>query len=143
MPENKILWEQDRDMPDSTRPSREVSEADRGRLIEFPAERGSNPPPQTKLPLQLTSFVGREGEIQDLRSLLGTDARLVTLTGAGGSGKTRLALAVASGLADRFEDGVWWVGLAALSDADLVARAGSNVRHPNEMCPIASPACCV
>ena len=53
-----------------------------------------------------------------------TEARLLTLTGPGGSGKTRLALAVSTGLAGRFEDGVWWVELAPISDPALVPQAG-------------------
>jgi predicted ATPase len=66
--------------------------------------------------------MGREQGIADLRKLLTTEARLVTLTGPGGSGKTRLALAAASGMVEGFEDGVWWVGLAPISDPDLVPQ---------------------
>jgi predicted ATPase/DNA-binding SARP family transcriptional activator/class 3 adenylate cyclase len=71
------------------------------------------------LPAQLTSFIGREQEIAELKDLLAT-TRLVTLTGAGGSGKTRLALQVAGDLVSEYPDGVWLVELAALSDAKLV-----------------------
>jgi len=71
------------------------------------------------LPLQITSFVGREPELTQVEALLET-RRLLTLTGAGGSGKTRLALEVAAALLDRFEDGVWVVDLAALGEPDLV-----------------------
>ncbi len=78
------------------------------------------------LPLQLTSFVGREREIAEAGRLLDTN-RLLTLTGPGGSGKTRLALAVASETIDRFEDGVWMVELASLSDPDLVPQAVASV----------------
>jgi predicted ATPase len=53
--------------------------------------------------------------------------RLLTLTGPGGCGKTRLALAVSSGLAGRFEDGVWWVELAPISEGALVAQAVADV----------------
>src|SRR5712675_3000385 len=74
------------------------------------------------LPYQLTSFVGREQEIAQLKELV-TAHRLVTLTGAGGAGKTRLAIEVASRLTDAFADGVWLVALAALSDPHLVAQA--------------------
>lgn len=74
------------------------------------------------LPYQLTSFVGREQEIAQLEELVTTN-RLLTLTGAGGAGKTRLAIQVGSQLVDRFADGVWLVELAALSDPRLVSQA--------------------
>src|SRR6266576_7218807 len=74
------------------------------------------------LPYQLTSFIGREQEIAQLEELV-TANRLVTLTGAGGAGKTRLAIEVASRLTDAFADGVWLVELAALSDPHLVPQA--------------------
>jgi predicted ATPase/DNA-binding winged helix-turn-helix (wHTH) protein len=74
------------------------------------------------LPYQLTSFIGREQEIAQLEALA-TANRLVTLTGAGGAGKTRLAIEVASRLIDTFPDGVWLVELAALSDPRLVPQA--------------------
>jgi predicted ATPase/DNA-binding CsgD family transcriptional regulator len=74
------------------------------------------------LPASISSFVGRTREIETLRALLRRDdIRLVTLTGAGGSGKTRLAVEVAQGLARDFADGVRFVGLAALSDSGLVS----------------------
>jgi non-specific serine/threonine protein kinase len=75
------------------------------------------------LPYQLTSFVGREQEIAQLEELV-TANRLVTLTGAGGAGKTRLAIEVASRLVDAFPDGVWLVELAALSDPRSRAASG-------------------
>src|SRR5258705_1570767 len=74
------------------------------------------------LPFQLTSFVGREQEIAQLEELV-TAHRLVTLTGAGGAGKTRLAIEVASRLIDVFSDRVCLVELAALSDPRLVPQA--------------------
>ena len=72
-----------------------------------------------KLPAQLTSFVGRATEMTDVRQLL-ADNRLVTLTGAGGAGKTRLAVHVAAQIADKFRDGVWEVELAPITDPDIV-----------------------
>src|SRR5258706_11661519 len=78
--------------------------------------------PKHNLPYQLTSFVGREQEIAQLEELVMAN-RLVTLTGAGGVGKTRLAIEVASRLTDAFPDGVGLVELAALSDAPLVPHA--------------------
>jgi len=77
----------------------------------------------SNLPAELTSFVGRGREVEDLETLLEGEARLVTLTGPGGCGKTRLALSAASRLAGGFEDGVWWVELAPLSDPALVPQA--------------------
>lgn len=73
------------------------------------------------LPSQLTSFVGREREIVEVKTLLGR-ARLLTLTGVGGCGKTRLALQVAADVSDQFPDGVWLVEFAALANSDLVPQ---------------------
>ena len=72
------------------------------------------------LVVQLTSFIGRSTEIETAAGLLARH-RLVTLTGPGGAGKTRLAGEVAAGQADRHLDGVWWVDLAAVSDSTAVA----------------------
>ena len=74
----------------------------------------------TNLPAQVSSFIGREAELVAVRRLV-AGSRLVTLTGAGGAGKTRLALQVAAGLADGAGDGVWFADLAPLEDPDLVA----------------------
>ena len=73
------------------------------------------------LPLQLTSFIGRESDISAIKQRLWT-TRLLTLTGPGGCGKTRLALRVATDLLDAFADGVWWIELAALTDPTLIAQ---------------------
>jgi predicted ATPase/DNA-binding CsgD family transcriptional regulator len=78
--------------------------------------------PPHNLPLELSSFVGREKELAEVKRLL-EDNRLLTLTGSGGCGKTRLALAVASELVEGFEDGVWLVELASLADPSLVPQA--------------------
>jgi len=72
------------------------------------------------LPAELTSFVGRRRELADTRRLL-SSSRLLTLTGAGGVGKTRLALRMAAEVRRTFADGVWFVELAALRDPDLLA----------------------
>jgi non-specific serine/threonine protein kinase len=129
----------------------DVPEADRPRFMAFAravypvADAAPVPPPEIpavpippvrpatelparyrSLPIQLTSFVGREREIVSVTALLG-QARLLTLTGAGGCGKTRLALEVAARLAtdshDAFPDGIWLVDLARLADSTLVPQA--------------------
>jgi predicted ATPase len=74
---------------------------------------------QTNLPVQPTPFVGREEELAEVLTLI-SEARLVTLTGAGGTGKTRLALQAAAELVDDYRQGVWWVSLAALRDPEFV-----------------------
>src|SRR5262249_55093257 len=79
-------------------------------------------PTNTNLPVPLTSFVGREAEMAEVRYWLQT-TRLLTLTGPGGCGKTRLARETATNLLDDYPDGVWWVDLAALSDPSLVPQA--------------------
>ena len=72
------------------------------------------------LPAQLTSLIGRERDLEEVATSLAA-TRLVTLTGAGGVGKTRLAVAAASRAAADFPDGVWWIELAAVTDAGAVA----------------------
>src|SRR4029077_19923804 len=90
------------------------------------------PPPKSletlpnNLPVQLTSFVGREGDIADIRRLL-TSTRLLTLTGAGGCGKTRPALQVAAELVEYYPHGVWLVELASLSEAPLVPQTVATI----------------
>src|ERR1700675_3103064 len=74
---------------------------------------------RTNLPHSLTSFVGRKREVRQVRALVG-DARVVTLTGARGAGKTRLALEAARAMVEHFADGVWLVELASLSEARLI-----------------------
>ncbi len=74
------------------------------------------------LPRQLTSFIGRDREMAEVQKLLATTC-LLTLTGAGGSGKTRLALQVATDLLERYPDGVWLAQLAPLSEPALVPKA--------------------
>ena len=76
----------------------------------------------TNLPRPASSFVGREDELADVLSRIATGARLVTLTGPGGTGKTRLALEAATTLVPEYKAGVFWVGLASLRDPALVTE---------------------
>src|SRR5206468_5218825 len=76
----------------------------------------------TNLPVQRTGFVGREKEVAAAKALLlRQDVRLVTVTGPGGIGKTRLAVQVASGLVERFPGGTHFVPLSSISDPGLIA----------------------
>jgi len=90
----------------------------------------------TNLPSQLTSFVGRERELSDIRGLLAR-SRIVTLVGVGGTGKTRLMLEATAALVDRYRDGAWLVELAPISDPDLVvqevARALGIQEQPGQL----------
>ena len=111
-----------------------IPELERPQWVRFArglAEYPNNQPPsqvrehKTNLPIPLTSFIGREKEIKTVKQLLTPEGggRLVTLTGAGGSGKTRLALQVAAELRDAFPDGVWFIQLAPLSNPTLVPQS--------------------
>ncbi len=106
-----------RDLP---RPERVVQLCHPDLVNDFPPLRVSSTVVATRLPVQLTSFVGRDAQLTQLRELLAQN-RLVTLTGAGGVGKTRLAIQVAAQLAGEFGDGVWYVDLAPITDPELVA----------------------
>jgi predicted ATPase/DNA-binding XRE family transcriptional regulator len=88
------------------------------------------PPPNT-LPAALTSFIGREQELAAINALLGT-TRLLTLTGPGGTGKTRLSIAAARLVADRFPDGVWFVDLSGVTDPAGVLPAVAQVLDVRE-----------
>jgi non-specific serine/threonine protein kinase len=88
-------------------------------------------PPRHNLPAQVTSFVGREHEIDEVRRLLET-ARLLTLTGPGGTGKTRLGLQVATEIVENYADGVYFIELASINDPVLVANAIAQVLDVKE-----------
>ena len=81
---------------------------------------------RTNLPIPPTPFLGREEELQEVVALLEGGPRLLTLTGAAGTGKTRLALQAAAEASDRYPDGVYWVPLAALRDPKLVLEAAAQ-----------------
>src|SRR5438552_1810800 len=111
----------------------------RGLKSEFPPPRTLDARP-TDLPVQLTSFVGRETEIAEVRGLLDR-TRLLTLTGAGGTGKTRLALQVAELSAGDHADGACFVDLSAVTDPSVVAAAIARTLGVAEMAgsPILEP----
>jgi predicted ATPase/DNA-binding SARP family transcriptional activator len=89
----------------------------------------------SNIPVPLTSFVGRELELKEIAKLL-SSSRLLTLTGPGGVGKTRLAIQTSHDLGKKFKDGLFWVGLVGLSDANLIPQEiahSLNIREiPNE-----------
>ncbi len=87
---------------------------------DFPPLRSLDTHPHN-LPIQLTSFVGRTREIAEVKRLLGA-ARLVTLTGSGGAGKTRLAIQVAADMAEGYPNGVWLAEFAPITDPALVSK---------------------
>jgi predicted ATPase/class 3 adenylate cyclase len=107
-----------RDLP---RPERLAQAVAEGLDSEFPALRSMDARPNN-LPVQLTSFVGRRRELEEVKDEI-RSGRLLTLTGPGGTGKTRLALRVAAELLPEFEDGTFFVALAPISERALVLPA--------------------
>ena len=101
------------------RPERICQLVIEGERSEFPPIRSLDRRPNN-LPTQLTSFVGRDTELRDAAELLRT-TRLLTLTGPGGTGKTRLSLQLAADVAERFPDGIWFVALEPVRDPGLIA----------------------
>ncbi|PIB76048.1 helix-turn-helix transcriptional regulator, partial [Mycobacterium celatum] len=108
-----------RDLP---RPERVVQLCHPDLVNEFPPLRVATVVVSQRLPVQLTKFVGRDAELAQVRELLAHN-RLVTLTGTGGAGKTRLAVQVAAQLTGEFTDGVWYVDLAPITTPDVVPIA--------------------
>ena len=92
---------------------------------DFPALRALDVFPNN-IPTQLTSFIGREKEMLEATQML-QQSRLLTLTGSGGTGKTRLSLQAASSLLEQFKDGVWLIELAPISEPALVPNTVANV----------------
>jgi predicted ATPase/class 3 adenylate cyclase len=110
-------------LKDLGRPERIFQLQAAGLQAEFPPPRSlGNPALPNNLPAQLARFIGRERELSEVRALV-ESSRLVTLTGAGGCGKTRLSIQLAAELLDGSGDGVWLVELAAVSDETAVAPA--------------------
>ena len=89
-------------------------------------------PPNTNLPVPLTSFIGRETDIDQIIHLL-SKGRLVTLTGSGGVGKTRLAIQVSNRVLHTFRDGVWWIDLVGLNDNALIPQTVAQVTGVREV----------
>jgi class 3 adenylate cyclase len=114
-------------LKDLERPER-IFQLEADRLpTRFPALRSlDNPKLRNNLPAQVSSFIGRDAELSTVQALVAS-SRLVTLTGSGGAGKTRLGLQLAAGLVDGSGDGVWFADLAPLQDPDLVAVTVANV----------------
>ncbi len=103
-----------------------VPASERGALVQF--ARGGEPlpsqapeVPKDNLPHPISSFIGREREIAEIQRML-SESRLVTLTGAGGCGKSRLAIEAAARIVDRFPEGVWFVAFASVSDLSLIPQ---------------------
>jgi predicted ATPase/class 3 adenylate cyclase len=114
-------------LKDLIRPERIFQLAGPGIPSDFPPLASLNTRPHN-LPLQTTPLIGRDQAVQAVRNLLlREDVRLVTLTGPGGTGKTRLSLQVAADLLDRFEDGAFFVELAPISDPTLVLSTMAQV----------------
>src|SRR5271166_6047002 len=111
-----------RDLP---RPERVIQLCHPDVVNDFPPLRVSKAVISQRLPVQLTSFVGRGAELSQLRDLL-AENRLVTVTGAGGVGKTRVAIHVAAQVDREVSDGIWYVDLAPITDPDLVPVAAAR-----------------
>ncbi len=111
---------------------RDLGRAERVFALAHPDLPGGVPSPRSldqrpnNLPIQLTSFVGRDRELVELDELLAS-TRLLTLAGAGGCGKTRLALQLAADALERYPGGAWWLELAPFSDPALIESALATI----------------
>ncbi|MBL8006231.1 MAG: tetratricopeptide repeat protein [Ignavibacteria bacterium] len=115
----------ERRMKDLIHPMRLFQIVTEGIREDFPVLKTLDARPNN-LPVQLTSFIGREDEMKQVKNILKQN-HLTTLTGSGGSGKTRLAFQVAADMIDEFENGVWYTELASLSDSMLLPQTIANV----------------
>jgi predicted ATPase/serine/threonine protein kinase len=135
--ERCLAKEPEKRYPSTSDLARDIA-AIRDGFAEVPVQRPESRP--SNLPAQRTAFVGREKELAAARNLLlRQDVRLVTVTGPGGIGKTRLALQLASEMADSFPDGTYFAALSAVRDAGSVASAiaqALGVRETGEKAPM-------
>src|SRR5450755_3906947 len=110
---------------DATTRARAVVEASRAGLLDASGDHWADGR-SNNLPYQLTTLLGREQDLMDAKALLGAN-RLVTLSGSGGVGKTRLALRLGVDLLEQYPDGAWLFEFASISDSALVARTVATV----------------
>jgi len=110
----------ERRLKDLIQPIRLFQILNDGLRIEFPPVKTIDARPNN-IPIQLTSFIGREKEMKEIKDLL-AGTRLLTLLGPGGTGKTRLSLQTGADLIDNFENGVWFVEIASLQDPQLLPQ---------------------
>jgi predicted ATPase/DNA-binding SARP family transcriptional activator len=103
-------------------PDLDWADATGARLVDIPAVSANTPASRSNLPSPVGRFIGRQAELAELRKLVARE-RLVTITGTGGAGKTRLAIEIAGAHLDDYRDGVWFADLAKLSDPAGVAGA--------------------
>src|SRR6266545_5860249 len=121
LPENVSLRDLgERRLKDLIRPEHIYQLVIPGLLVDFPLLKTLETY-RHNLPTQMTSFIGREQEMEEIKQAILTH-RLVTLTGSGGTGKTRLSLQVAADLLDQFPDGIWFIELAPLTNPDLIPQ---------------------
>jgi predicted ATPase/class 3 adenylate cyclase len=114
-----------RRLKDLTQPEQVWQLTIRDLQAEFPPLNSLDAQPNN-LPVLVSSLIGRERDLDDVKTLLGK-RRLVTITGSGGVGKTRLALQVGADLIDRYPDGVWFADLAPITDPELVGSVVASV----------------
>ncbi len=120
--------EQTRSLYEKLKAGREGGES----AVAVPTKEKPAVPPKTNLPIPLTSFIGREREMEEVKNLIST-TRLLTLTGSGGIGKTRLAIQAAKELTKSYKDGIWWVELAPVTENRLVPEAVAQVLGVREL----------
>ncbi|HEV3233795.1 MAG TPA: adenylate/guanylate cyclase domain-containing protein, partial [Candidatus Dormibacteraeota bacterium] len=118
-------------LKDLSRPEHIYQVCNRDLANDFPPLRSLDSFPNN-LPLQMTSFIGREEEMAEVRQML-HDSRLVTLTGSGGSGKTRLSIQLAADLLDQYADGSWLVDLSPITDPALIPNAAAAAMSIREV----------